>query len=541
MAQMQQGRVMRAAGFLMATQIIARGLGWVRDALLLNMFGQTRITDAYNVAFKIPDFLYNIIIGGAITAAFIPVFASYLAKQEKENAWQVYSIVVSWCMLLMGAGVLLAYVFTPQLIAFLATGFEPEAHLLTVTLTRVMLLQPVFMALAGVSMGVLNSHQQFTWPAVGSMLYNLFIVLCGFLLSRSIEARFPGFGVAGFSIGVLAGAIVYFLVQLPALRQVGLCFKLSFNIHHPGFVRLIHLLIPVLVGLSVQQINQLVNVMLGSSLPRGSIAALNMAQRFMNLPIYVFATSIAVAMFPSLTQQAALADMPEFKKSMSLGIRSVAFICIPAAVGLAVLREPIIRLMFEFKGGQYGAAATSIAGQALLFYCIGIAFYGIVHVLLRSFYSLQNTVTPVLVSVATIATNLLFSLLLIRSMYHMGLALAFSIAGIVQCCLLFLLLRRRLGHIDMRNMLASFLKTGAASLVMGVTAWGLASAIAAVMDVAASKMAQIIQLGVSMGLAVAVFFCLAYLLRMEEAKIVVDMFKRRLRRKKRHSIAGEEN
>jgi putative peptidoglycan lipid II flippase len=537
---MQQGRVMRAAALLMASMIISRLLGYVRDMVMYPMFGQGALTDAFTAAFYIPNFLYQIIIGGAISAAFIPVFSSYLAKDDQRNAWQVSDIVISWAMLLMGLGVVTAYIFTPQIMSFLVDGYDAPTMELTVILTRIMLLQPLFMALSGLSMGILHAHQHFLWPAIGSMLYNLFIVLGGALLAGPIEARWPGLGIVGFSVGVVGGAMAYFLVQIPALLRAGFRYRLSLNARHPGFTRLIHLLIPVLIGLSVKQINLLVNIKLASAVA-GSVAALNLAQKFMNVPIYVFASAIAVAIFPTMTRQAALADMAEFKKSVSLGIRSVVYICIPSAIGLIALREPIIRLLFEFKGANFSAADTIFTGQALMFYCLGLAFYGVVDVLLRAFYALQNTVTPVLVSAAAMAANVLFSLILVRSLDHMGLALAYSLAGMLQCALLFLLLRMRIGHMDLHNILRSFAKTLGAGLVMGLAAIGAAAFIAACLDITASKTAQIVQLGLSMGLAVALFFGITYFMKMEESKIVIDMFQRRLRRKKQQTANGEGN
>ena len=531
MAQMQQGQVMRAATFMMVTMALSRVLGLVRDWVMLPMFGLSGETSAYTIAFTIPDFLYLIIIGGALASAFVPVISSYLAKDQHEEVWQVSNIFTSWCLLLMFVGITAAYIFTPQLVARLAPGFDEHYRALTITLTRLMLPQPLFLMMAGISMGILNSHQRFNIPATGSMLYNLFIVLGGLLLCGPVEARFPGYGVAGFSLGVVAGSIAYLLVQMPTLKEVGFSYRPSLNVRHPGFKRLIMLMIPSLIGLSVQRINLIVNQALATHLEIGAPVTLKMAQRFMDLPIGVFAVPIAVAFLPTMARQAAIKDLPEYKKSMSLGIRSIAFVLIPSAVGLIVLREPIIRLMFEFKGGSFGAEDTLYASQSLLFYCFGLVFYGIVHVLLRGFYALQDTVTPVWVSLATIIVNISFSLLLLQPLRHMGLPLAFSLAGVTQCCLLFLLLRLRIGHMDLRHIIKSFANTLAVSLVMGLTAWGASSLIAAQLNVASSKMAQIAHLGACMGLAVLIFFGLAYVLRMEEAAIVINMFKRRMRKR----------
>ncbi|MCL1974888.1 MAG: murein biosynthesis integral membrane protein MurJ [Firmicutes bacterium] len=527
MSELQQGKVMRAATFMMVTMAISRILGYVRDMVMYPMFGLSGETSAYTTAFIIPDFLYLIIIGGALASAFVPVLSSYLALNQPKEVWQVSSIVISWCLMLMLLGIAAAYIFTPQLVSVLAPGYEQETRLLTITLTRLMLIQPLFMMLAGIGMGILNSHQRFNVPAMGSMLYNLFIVLGGALLCLPIEARFPGYGVAGFSIGVVLGSIVYMLIQIPALKEVGFQFRPSLNVHHPGFRRLIKLMIPSLIGLSVQRINLIVNQALASMLEDKAVAALKMAQKFMDLPIGVFAIPIAVAILPTMARQYVSQDMPEYKKSLSLGIRSVVFICLPAAVGLIVLREPIIRLMFEFKGGNFGVEDTLYTGQALLFYCLGLVFYGLLHVLLRSFYALQDTVTPVLASLITIVINLCFSLLLLQPLRHMGLPLAFSIAGAAQCAILLFLLHRRIGQMDLRHILNSFIKTGAVCLIMGLAAFSASRFIAMQMDVVSSKLAQIIQLSLSMGLAVLVFFFLAYILRMEEAKTLINMLKRR--------------
>jgi len=541
MAQMQQGRVMRTAVFLMCTLIIARIFGYARNVVMMYSIGQNWITDAYAAAFAIPNVIYNIMIGGAVSSAFVPVISSYLVKGQKEDAWQVSNTIISWSVVLMGAFILVAYIFTPQ-IMLIYGGFEPETLRLAVALARIMLLQPLFLTLANISQGILHSHQHFTSPAIGSMIYNILVVMFGVLLAIPIEKHWPSYGIAGYSVGVVVGAMIFFVVQIPALKKTQFHFKLSFNVRHPGFIRLIKLMVPVVLGLSVLYINQLVNQTRASSLMEGSVNALSLAQQFMNLPIGIFATAIAMAIFPTMTQQAALNDLHEFKRSLSLGIRSVAFICIPSAVGLIVLREPILRLLFEFKGGQFLAQNTIFTAQALLYYSIGLTFYGIVLVLSRGFYAQQITITPVIISLITMLTNYVFSHLLVGIMAHRGLALAFSIAGIVQCSLLFVFLRRRIGHMDLRHISSSFVKTSAVCLAMGLAVWGTERGIAAVMDVMASKTAQIIQLGVSMGLAVVIFFSLAYALRMEEAKIIIDMFKRRMRRKEQHTpqtVTGE--
>jgi len=531
MEQGHRSQVVKAAGLLMGTMIISRILGYLRDVFIYVQFGQNRITDAYNAAFSIPDFIYMILVGGALSAAFIPVFSSYIATGKEEDGWKVASIVFNWIAIFLAVCLIIGYLFTPQLIRLLVPGFDPGAMEMTVNLTRIMFFQVIFMSLSGISMGILNSFKHFTSPAVGSVIYNLGIILGGLLLAAPIEAIWPGYGIAGFSIGVVIGAAANFLVQVPALRHVGLHYSFSLDFHHPGVKRLIFLMMPVFIGLSVSQINLFINQNLASMLPEGIVAALRSAQRIMQMPIGIFAIAIAMAVFPTLTSQAAKKEIKEFKQTASLGIRSVIYITLPCAVGLAVLRIPIIRFIFEFSGGRFTHQATLATADALLFYCIGLFAYGVIHVLSRTFYALQDTFTPVIAAVCSIGVNIAFSLLLVHPMAQGGLALAYSLAGIFNMLLLLFLLRRKTGSIDGKVLLTSFCRIAVACAVLGGVAWAGAYGCELAFGVH-SKLSQALQLIVAIGLATAAYFFITYLWDMEEARQVISIFRRRLRRNK---------
>ncbi|MCR4962930.1 MAG: murein biosynthesis integral membrane protein MurJ [Firmicutes bacterium] len=530
MSKTDQSFIIRTAGFLMVVNVLSRVLGYVRDVVMMNIFGQSMVTDAYNAAFSIPDTLYQILIGGAMSSAFIPVFASYLANKKEEQAWRVSSVFTSWILLLMVIGIGISFVFTRPLMSLLTDFDTAQGMALTVTLTRMMLIQALLMAMSAIAMAILHANQHFFWPAIGSFLYNVIIVVFGAALAGPIESRWPGYGIAGFSLGVLVGAALFFLVQVPALKKVGFRFSFSLDTHNPGLHRMVALMIPALIGLSVSQINLLVTQKLATGLTDGVYTALRMANRFMQLPIGVFAVAIAVSFFPTLTRLAAVKEMGEYKRSLSLAIRSVAFILLPSAVGLAVLREPIIRLLFEYSQ-SFSAANTTLTGQALLFYCIGLVGYGIVQVILRGFYAIQNTVTPVMISVSCIALNILFSILLIGHWQHIGLAFANSLAGLIQAALLFLFLRLKIGPMDMRRICLSFLKTGAACVLMGLAAWQTSRLLEGLMGTA-GKMQQALSLGGSIAVAMAVFFVAASLMKMEECALVLNLLKGKLKRKK---------
>lgn len=527
MAKAEKNFIFKAAFLLMVVQVLSRVLGYARDVVLMNMFGQSYMTDAFNVAFTIPDFIYNVLIGGAIASAFIPVFSSYLATDQPKKAWRTSSIFSTWALTIMIVLVLLAFVFTYPLLGML-TSYDHEAMRLPVTLTRITLVQALFMALSAIATGILQSYQHFTWPAIGTLLYNAFILLLGILLAGPIERVWPGYGIAGFSVGVVVGALATLVVQIPTLIKVGFNYKPCYDVRDEGLRKMVKLLIPVLIGLSVSQINVLVTQYLATGLTDGIYTALRTANRFMQLPLGLFAVSICVAIFPTMTAQAARKEYGELKKSMSLALRTSLFVIIPAAVGMMVLREPIIRLLFEFTG-RFTSYDTFICGQALFFYCLGLPGYSATFSLIRVFYALQDTKTPIIVSVAAIVLNAVLSFILVQPLQHIGLALAYSISGWTQCALLALALRRRLGDMSGLHILPSLSRITLAALAMGAAVWGVARVCDAALGTA-SKMAQLVQVGGSIAAGIAVFAALAWLMKMEELHIFLGIFGSRFRR-----------
>lgn len=540
MAKVEKSFVFKAAFLLMIVQVLSRVLGYARDVVLMNMFGQSYMTDAFNVAFTIPDFIYNVLIGGAIASAFIPVFSSYLATDQPDKAWRTSSIFSTWSLTIMVVLVALAFVFTYPLLGLL-TSYDHEAMRLPVILTRITLIQALFMALSAIATGILQSYQHFTWPAIGTLLYNAFILLFGIVLVKPIENIWPGYGIAGFSVGVVIGALATLVVQIPTLIKVGFNYKPCFDTKDEGLRKMVRLLIPVLIGLSVSQINVLVTQYLATGLDDGIYTALRTANRFMQLPLGLFAVSICTAIFPTMTAQAAQGEYEELKKSMSLALRTSLFIILPAAVGMIVLREPIIRLLFEFSG-RFTSYDTFICGQALFWYCLGLPGYSATFSLIRVFYALQDTKTPIIVSVIAIVLNAVLSFILVHPLQHIGLALAYSISGWSQCALLAWALRRRLGDLHGRHILLSLGRTLIGAVAMGAVVWGVAKLCSSTLGVA-DKMSQLLQVGGSIAVGVLVFAALAWLMKMEEIHIVLDIFGRRLRRrrlKQKYPAAGEQ-
>lgn len=328
----------------------------------------------------------------------------------------------------------------------------------------------------------------------------------------------------GFSIGVVVGAVVNFLVCIPPLLKVGLRYNLSFNLRHPGVKKVLVLMAPVLIGLSVTHFNLFVTQNLASGLPEGMITALRMGQRLMQIPIGVFAIAVAIAVFPTMAEQSARGEMDDFKRTMSLGVRTVIFITLPSAVGLIVLRVPIVQVMFE----QYNFTHenTLATAQALLYFSLGLIGYSAQQVLNRVFYSIHDTWTPVVAGSIAIILNILLSFLLIKPMGHEGLALAYSAAGISNMLLLLVMLRPRLGSIGGRRMLSSFTLTAVTSACMGIAVTLVVDWLPRVLHFH-DKINQLIIVLVGVAVGCLVFGGISLFLKMEEAEMVKDLFLRR--------------
>ena len=524
--------LLAAANILMLTTIASRILGYLRDVLIFAKFGQNELTDAYNAAFSIPDFLYMILVGGALSSAFIPVFSGYLARNQEDEGWKVLSIIFNWIMLFLCVGVVFGITFAPQLVNWLVPGFDEATKQMTVNLTRIMFFQVIFMCLSGISTGILQSYKNFTAPAIGSVLYNLGIILGGVLLAAPIERFFPGYGIAGFSVGVVLGAMLNFAVQFAAILKLGVRYSFSMDLHHPGVRELLVLIVPVFIGLAASQFNLFVNQNLASELSEGLVSALRAAQRLMQLPITLFGITVGIAFFPTMTQLAAKMQLDEFKSTVMMGLRTVIFVTIPASFGLAALAKPIIRFMYEFKSGAFTAEDTEETAYALVFYTIGVFAYAAIHTLSRAFYALKNTRTPVAVAVLSIVVNILLSVLLVDYMAQGGLALAYSIAGIFNMVVLIVLLNMSVGDIGSWALVKSVGQTIGISAVMGGAVWLLVHYAEQYLPLQ-SKLGQLVEICAAIGVGVGVYAALALLLKMPEAEQIMRILKRKFNRRKK--------
>jgi putative peptidoglycan lipid II flippase len=337
-------------------------------------------------------------------------------------------------------------------------GFTPEEQTLTVQLMRLMLISPIVFGISGIVMGILNSFQHFLLPALAPAIYNLSIIAGAIFLA-------PGMGIYGLAVGVVAGSFLHLLLQFPEVLRRGLAYQPILDIAHPGVREVGRLMLPRVLGLATVQINFLVNTFLASGLAEGSLAALNYGWMLMLLPQGIFAVAIATAAFPTLSELAAKEKFTELWLTLSEALRLILYLTIPASVGLIVLREPLIQLLLQ--RGRFDPSSTQTVAWALQFFALGLFAHSALEIVTRAFYSLHDTRTPVLIGVGAMALNITLSLLLIGPLLHGGLALANSVATIIETSVLLVILRGRLEGVDGRRLLRSVVKITLAAMVMG--------------------------------------------------------------------------
>ncbi|MBO8126156.1 MAG: murein biosynthesis integral membrane protein MurJ [Firmicutes bacterium] len=514
--------VARAAGIMMAAILTSRILGFIRERAVADIFGRSSVTDAFFAAFAIPDLMYYLLVGGALSAAFIPVFTEYLAKGEETEAWYIGSSFLNLIFLLLLGFTILGMIFSPYLAPLVAYNFSGDRLDLLVSLMRIMFPAVFFTALAGLGMGVLYSYKQFGPPAVGPIIYNIAIILATYTLGRI-------YGVYGMALGVVAGAVGNFLTQFSFARRRNAGYRFKIDLAHPAVRKMFKLMLPSVFGLSIVQLNLLVTQNLASGLPEGSITALRLANRLMQLPLGVFAMAVSTAAFPTMTAQAALAEIAELKKTVSMSLRSIYYITVPAMVGLIIMSEPIVRLLYET--GEFTAHDTEVTAGALVFFSFALVSQATLQIVTRVYYSLQDTVTPVKVGLLTFLTNLIlnFAFLHFTDLGHKGLALAFSIASFVNMSVMVSILRRRLGGIDGTRIFKSLSKMLAASAVMTAAVLASHSFLAARLDLS-SLQARLVETGLPIALGAGLYFLITYALGMEEVKMVLEGFRRRFKR-----------
>jgi putative peptidoglycan lipid II flippase len=521
-SQSENHSVVKAAGVIGIATFSSRILGFIRDMVLARLFGATPAADTFFVAFRIPSLLRELFAEGSMSSAFIPVFTEYHSLKSKREAWELASAAFTTLLTIVTLITILGILAAPWLVQALAPGFHtsPEKLALTTTLTRVMFPYLLFISLAAVAMGVLNSVRAFAAPAYAALFLNIFIIGCALFLSPLLEEP-----IVGVAIGVVAGGAAQFAAQLPSLKLRGLLFGFRFQPSHPGVRRIGQLMVPSLLGMSVTQINLTVSTILASFIA-GAPTYLFYGMRLVQFPLGIFGVALAMAILPTLSAQAARGALDELRTTLGFGLRMIIFIMLPAMLGLIFLRTPIIHLFFEH--GTFTARDTSETAMTVLCYAIGLWAFGGVRIIVAAFYSLQDTKTPAISAAIAVIVNIAFSLVLMAPLGAAGLALATALAAMVNGGILVTVLNRRLGGVDWGSVGRSTLRVILACVPLVLACLWVAGA--QVWAHPSEWTAKSVMLVVGIGLSVSGYLGVHALLRSEELDLMWGLVRRKIGR-----------
>ncbi|TMG47524.1 MAG: murein biosynthesis integral membrane protein MurJ [Chloroflexi bacterium] len=514
--------VARASAIMIGTLVASRVLGWLRLSVLGATFGGSPDLDAFIAAFKIPDAIFGLLVAGALASAFIPVFTGYLAREREAEAWHVASSVLNALLVLLVAFSAVMWLLAPIVVPTFVTRFnDPRQIALTVDLTRLMLLSPIFMGLSSLTTGILNSYRQFLSGATAPIVYNLVIIL--FTLFG-----WPFLGIHAAALGVVVGALVMWLVQLPELTFRRTRYSASLDLAHPGVRDVLRLAGPRTLALGAVQIVFFVDTFLASGMPTGSLVALNYAFQLLMLPLGVFSIAISAAIFPTLSHFASLGQVNRMRDAVQQGIRWILFLTLPTAILMIVLRRPIVNLLFQY--GNFGPGERELTQAAFLFYSLGLAGHALIQILARAYFAARDTTTPLALTLVSIGLNVVLDLLLAQPLGINGLALANSIATLVEAALLLMLLATR-ARLRLVGLGVSSLKQVSASLLMGIAMFGFIRLTNLPFDllVDPSKPVLFLQTLLAATVGGMVYLGAAYFLKISELGEIIAVVKTRLR------------
>ncbi len=513
-------KIAKAATTIGMGTFLSRVLGFLRDMVIAHFFGAGIAADAFFVAFRIPNLWRRLVGEGSLTISFIPVYTEYLNQRSEEETREVTHIAFSIAGVILLILTALGVLFSPILVRIIAPGFIqiPEKFQLTVILNQIIFPYLFFMGLFALCMGILNSYRHFFAPAIAPIFLNISIIVSVFLFYSTFNIP-----VMTLALGVLAGGVIQFLFQIPFLWKRKISFRFNFNYRHPAIKRIGLLMIPGLIGTAVYQLNVFIDTIFASFLPSGSVSYLFFADRLMEFPLGIFGIAIGMASLPSLSGLATQGRMEEFRDTLSFTFRLVAFISIPAMVGLIALRTPIINLLFQ--RGLFDFPATEKTAFALLFYSVGLWAIAGSRTIVPAFYSLQDTWTPLKIALICLGANVVFNTILIFPLKHGGLALATSLSSTLNLILLFRKLGPILGGIDIRKNVKSLLRIFLCSLPMGLAAYVICSM--GNWSTAGNVGEKVFLLLAGMGTGLGIYLACSYWVRNEELLFLLKMLRKR--------------
>lgn len=519
-----------AALLVGGSSLISRLLGIFRDRILAGQFGASDTLDIYYAAFRLPDLIFNLLVLGALSAGFIPVFTSLIKSplerarallgDDYKEAWQLASNILN----ILASGLLilcsLGLIFAPQIMPLITPGFSREKLDLTVGLSRIMFLSPLFLGVSSVFGGVLQSFKRFFVYSLSPIFYNIGIIIGALYFT-------PLWGIYGLAWGVVLGAIAHMAVQLPALSQLGFKYRLKFDVKNHLAVKIWLISVPRVMSLAISQLNLLAITVIASTLSSGSLSVFNLANNLQSFPVGIFGISFAIAAFPALS--AAAFDKKKLVKDLSLTVRQILFFIIPSSVILLALRAQITRIILG--SGQFDWPDTLLTIDTLSFFAISLFAQALIPLLIRVFYARHNSKTPFIIGLISALLNIFLSIKFSLSLGAAGLALAFSLSSIINLILLWLWLNFEIGRIDELKIFISTVKFSLAALACALAVQVVKLTIGANVDMA--RFLGVLTQGVAAGLAgILIYLLVCLILKSEELFSFWSSIKRRLPLKK---------
>lgn len=461
--------VAKSASLISAATLCSRILGFIRDVVMARFFGTGVASQAFVVAFRIPNILRDLVAEGAANSAFVPVFSDYLIKKQKSEFWYLVRNMLGIISILLVLIALLGILFAPLITRLIAPGFlsQPDKFSLTVKLAQILFPYIILVGLTAYSMGLLHTFKSFSTPALGPSMLNIAMILSIIISVHTLKEP-----IIGLSLGVLCGGLLQLLIQIPAMYRIGFRINLKglkLDFSNPGTRQIGRLIIPRVFGSAIYQLNVFVDTMLASLsniVGEGAVSAIYYANRIIQFPLGVFGIALSSAVLPTMSHQLAENDLEGLKNTVSFSLRAIYLVMLPVSLGLIILSRPIISLLFE--RGEFTAYSTFITSWALLFYSFGLVAFGGVKILVSCFYSLKDTLTPVKVSFLCLMINLVLNIILMFPLKVGGLALASSISATLNFLILSSLLKKRIGKIFDKSTLIYFLKISLSSLITAI-------------------------------------------------------------------------
>jgi putative peptidoglycan lipid II flippase len=465
----EKTQILKSASIISLVTIVSRTLGYLRDQRITLLLGTSLTADAFVLAYRIPNLFRRLVGEGTIGAAFIPVFTTFMRERSKEELWQFANRLFWTAALVLAVITVLGMVFSPQVIqTFSFTGDKATSWDEAITLNRIIFPYLFFLGLAALGMGILNSFHNFALPASTTVFLNLTIIL----FSTAMVWRYFQSPAVSLAVGVLVGGALQFLVLVPQLVRRGMRFDFGISFGHSGIRNVARLMFPRFFGLGISQINFFVDTFFVNApkMPRGSLTALYVSDRVMELVLGGYAIAVATAILPMMAHQAAANDFEGLKRTFTFAVRIVAYITIPAAIGLMILREPIIRMLFQH--GRFVAESTRLTARPLLYYAAGLPALACVKLIVPAFYSARDTKTPVIVAAISFVLNILLNIIFLQFFFRRfqngGPALATVLATFFDFFTLFFIFRLRYGALGSFEIIRSIGKISLCSALMGV-------------------------------------------------------------------------